>query len=271
MAQMFSQKNFQSINTLEKNTIPPEKTIFDPREQKKVGMLTPSSNTVLEPVCSRIICGMEQKVTVHYARFTVTQISLEQASMHQFEFEPMLRAACELADADVDVIAWNGTSGGWLGLERDVRLCEAITRETGIPATTSMLSQVESMKKNGVKTLNLITPYITQLNEKIKEQYQECGFDTVEMIGLSQTCNRSFSLVSPKSIEQLCLEHFQPGSADALSIVCTNFPGVWCAEELEEKLKTTVYDTIATVMCKVLDVVGVPHTTIQGWGRIFSM
>jgi len=32
-----------------------KKTMFDPAEQKKIGMLTPSSNTALEPICSRML------------------------------------------------------------------------------------------------------------------------------------------------------------------------------------------------------------------------
>ena len=45
-----------------------------------------------------------------------------------------------LADAKVDVIAWNGTSSGWLGFEASTSACAAaITEATGIPATTSVL------------------------------------------------------------------------------------------------------------------------------------
>ena len=40
-----------------------KKVIYDPREQKKIGMLTPSSNTTLEPICSNMVAGKE---TIRY-------------------------------------------------------------------------------------------------------------------------------------------------------------------------------------------------------------
>ena len=68
----------------------------------RLGMLTPSSNTVLEPL-----------------------------------------TAAMLADARLDAICWNGTSGAWLGLEVDRVLCEAVAaRIAGIPATTATLARM---------------------------------------------------------------------------------------------------------------------------------
>ena len=91
----------------------------------RLGMLTPSSNTVLEPVTAEILAD-RAGVTAHFSRLRVLQISLDGGSQAQFSHEPMLRAAELLADARVDSICWNGTSSGWLGFEQDRLLCEAI-------------------------------------------------------------------------------------------------------------------------------------------------
>lgn len=84
-------------------------------------MLTPSSNTVLEPVTAAMVAGLES-VSIHYSRFPVTEIALSDSALGQFDDGPILAAAALLADAQVDVIAWNGTSAGWLGFETDVKL-----------------------------------------------------------------------------------------------------------------------------------------------------
>jgi maleate cis-trans isomerase len=94
-----------------------------------LGMLTPSSNTVLEPVTSAMVSGLPE-VSAHFGRFRVTEISLKDQALGQFGDEPILEAARLLADARVDVIAWNGTSSGWLGFEADRTLCRRITEET---------------------------------------------------------------------------------------------------------------------------------------------
>src|SRR6266550_4667079 len=90
-----------------------------------LGMLTPSSNTILEPVTTAMLAGLPE-VTAHFSRFKVTEIALSGPALAQFDDSEILRAAELLAHAKVNVIAWNGTSSGWLGFERDVQLCERI-------------------------------------------------------------------------------------------------------------------------------------------------
>src|SRR5258705_12714275 len=82
----------------------------------RLGMLTPSSNTVLEPVSTAMVAELPS-VSVHFGRFKVTEIALSEQALKQFDDTETLRAAELLADAKVDVIAWNGTSASWLGFD----------------------------------------------------------------------------------------------------------------------------------------------------------
>jgi maleate isomerase len=47
-----------------------------------LGMLTPSSNTILEPVTSAIVSELPH-VSAHFGRFRVTEISLRQQALEQ--------------------------------------------------------------------------------------------------------------------------------------------------------------------------------------------
>ena len=49
-----------------------------------LGMLTPSSNTALEPLTSAMLGGLPE-VSVHFGRFRVTEISLKDAALGQFD------------------------------------------------------------------------------------------------------------------------------------------------------------------------------------------
>lgn len=245
------------------------KTMFDPNEPKKIGMLTPSSNTALEPICSRMVSGMENEVTMHYSRLEVTKISLDEDAMAQFDLDPFLRAAELFADADVDAIAWNGTAGGWVGFEFDRMLCEKITEVTGIPATTSMLAMLEAFEENEVKTIHMVTPYILSIDELIAKQLQEkCGYQVIHSRRLNQTVNRSFSLVTPESINEMCRE-VSKDPADAISIICTNLRSTWQIEQLESDYGITVYDSTAVTVWKTLKMVGIDPRVVKGWGRLF--
>ncbi len=239
------------------------------KEPKKIGMLTPSSNTVLEPICMEMFAQLEN-VTCHFARFEVTKISLEKDALDQFDFEPMLVAADMLAHADVDVIAWNGTSGGWLGFDVDRELCRKITERTGIPATTSMLAQIEVFKENNIKNIHLVTPYISEINQLISEMYEKyCGVQTVKEQGLAQTVNRSFSQVTDEKIEEM-IQSVSVKPSDGISIVCTNFPAVTKVEYYEKKYGFVIYDTITTLIWQCLRMIDEDPSTIKGWGEIFN-
>ena len=99
----------------------------------RLGILTPSSNTVLEPGTVALLAGVPD-TTAHFARFKVTEIALSEAALGQFDDTEILRAAELLGHAKVDAIAWSGTSASWLGFDRDEKLCGRITAATGIPA-----------------------------------------------------------------------------------------------------------------------------------------
>src|SRR6478609_4786694 len=105
----------------------------------RLGVLTPSSNTALEPLTSALAAALPG-ASAHFSRFTVTEIALSQAALGQFDDSKILAAAELLADAKVDVIGWSGTSSGWLGFDRDRVLCERIRERTGIAATTAVLA-----------------------------------------------------------------------------------------------------------------------------------
>src|SRR6478672_1080981 len=73
----------------------------------RLGVLTPSSNTALEPLTSAIVQTLPD-ASVHFSRFKVTEIALARTALEQFDEEKILAAAELLADARVDVIGWSG-------------------------------------------------------------------------------------------------------------------------------------------------------------------
>ena len=111
----------------------------------RLGMLTPSSNTVLEPLTAAMLEDLPD-ASAHFARFRVLKISMEHDALGQFSNEPMLAAAELLADAQVQSICWNGTSSGWLGFDSDRALITEIEARTGVRACSSILAMNELFK-----------------------------------------------------------------------------------------------------------------------------
>ena len=144
----------------------------------RLGMITPSSNTVLEPVTARLLRGRPD-VSAHFARLRVTEISATPGSDAQFDAAPMLAAAELLADARCHAICWNGTSASWLGIERDRELCAQIRARTRIPATTAVLGLIEELRAADVRRYALVTPYVDAVQSRIVENLARDGFECV--------------------------------------------------------------------------------------------
>lgn len=233
-----------------------------------LGMLTPSSNTVLEPTTSALAADLEE-VSVHFGRFRVTEISLSDQALGQFDLERILDAAKLLADARVQVIAWNGTSAGWLGFESDERLCHTITETTGIPATTSVLALNEILTRTGVQRFGLVTPYLDAIQERIVENYRRAGFACVAERHLGEPDNFAFSDVTVETVASMVREVAE-ARPQAITTFCTNLRAAPLVDALEREAGIPIYDTISVVVWKSLRMAGVVPRRVEGWGRLFQ-
>ncbi len=236
-------------------------------KRKLIGVLTPSSNTALEPLTSAMVSGLPG-VSAHFSRFTVTEISMRDQSLNQFDDSKILEAARLLADAHVDVICWSGTSASWLGFEKDRQLCARITEATGIPATTSVLALNEILAAHGARTLGLVSPYVEDVQRKIIANYAGIGIDCVAEQHLDLTVNVAFSEVPPDTLRGM-LREAAKARPEAMTVMCTNLHAAQLVEEMERELGIPIYDSVATVVWKALKTIDVDPRGLKGWGRLF--
>jgi len=106
---------------------------IDPRtryrtQRKTIGTITPSGNIVVERMTTAILTDFTV-VSGHFSRIEV--VGSTDAYKDDYDWDGMMRAADLLSHADPDVICWNGSKGGSIGLHADRSLCERITAATG--------------------------------------------------------------------------------------------------------------------------------------------
>jgi maleate isomerase len=234
----------------------------------RLGMLTPSSNTVLEPVTAAMLAGLPD-VSAHFGRFPVREISLRADALGQFESAPILAAARLLADARVHSIVWNGTSAGWLGFAADEDLCAAIRSVTGIPAGTSVLALNQIFARTGVRRFGLVTPYLDEIQERIVANYAGAGFACAAERHLGNPGNFSFAEYGEETIADM-VRAVAAARPDAITIFCTNFRGAGVVEALEAETGIPIYDTVATAVWQGLALAGAAPGRIRGFGRLFG-
>lgn len=234
----------------------------------RLGMLTPSSNTTLEPVTTAMLAGLPE-VTAHFGRFRVTEIALSDSALGQFEQAPILAAASLLADAKVHVIGWNGTSASWRGFHTDEALCRSVTAAAGVPACTSVLALNEAFRAQGVRRFGLVTPYTPDVQTAIVGNYAAAGYECVAERHLGIRENYAFAEVSDETLSG-AIREVAAARPDAIAILCTNLRGAPLVDALEAELGMPIYDSIATVVWQSLRLAGVDPARVHGWGRLFG-
>lgn len=239
-----------------------------PANRTLLGVLTPSSNTALEPLTAAMVSGMPN-VSAHFSRFTVTRISLDDQALGQFDDSKILAAASLLADARVDVIGWSGTAAGWMGFEQDRALCQRIEEATGIPATTSVLALNEILERSGRKHFAVACPYTADVAERIVANYTREGFSCAAISRLDIAENFAFSEVDADTLTRQVSE-VALARPDAIATYCTNLRAAHLVPQWEAAFGIPVFDTVATVIWKMLRMTGHNPAHITGWGRLFQ-
>jgi maleate isomerase len=234
----------------------------------RLGVLTPSSNTALEPLTSAILSGVAG-ASAHFSRFKVTEIALDAGALGQFDDSKILAAADLLADAKVDVIGWSGTSSGWLGFDADTRLCERIRERTGIPATTAVLALNELLALRKIRKLAFVTPYTDDVQARIVANYGALGIEVLAERHLRIRVNHEFAQVDPQRLLALMRE-VAPSGAGAITTFCTNLRAAPLAGQVERELGIPLLDTVSTTVWGMLRAAGADPSQVKGWGELFQ-
>ena len=234
------------------------------RSIKKIGHITPSCNTVLEHVTALMAGPVAQQMSNHFTRIPVGNISLSDEDRAQFRTDTMVAAARLLADAAMDAVLWNGTSACWNGTEADVEMCEAITRETGVTASTTTLAQYEVFKRYEITSFGLAVPYTDEVTDKAIDTFGEAGYEAVSRANLGLTVGREMAYVPLPEIRELIRAADSP-DAECVIVVCTGLPAAFVVEEMERELGKPIFDSVVVTLWKGLQLVGVTEP-IDGWG-----
>jgi maleate isomerase len=214
-----------------------------------------------------MLSTLQTEISLHVGRVGVTRIGLSPEELAPFEVEEMFAAARLLADAQVSVLAWGGTSASWLGVERDRELCRRIESELSVRATTSTLALLDAFEAFGVRRYGLAVPYTLEVTERIIQTYSGEGFECGRYAELGLSENVAFDQVPPERIRRLVGE--AAPSCDAVAVVCTNLRAGPLVDELESSLRTLVFDSVVATVWKCLQLASC-SALLRGWGTLAS-
>jgi maleate isomerase len=197
----------------------------------RIGLLIPSSNTVMEVDFYR---NLPSSVAVHTGRMYMeaTTVQGEELMLDQHT----IPTAQILATCNPDMVVFGCTSAGALrGNDYDAELCRRLTDITGVPTISVIESVRRDLKATGGSTVAILTPYVDELNQRIRASVEADGFEVVAMHGMGISHNFDIAQVQPPEILKFAQEKLGAKlTADILFVSCTNFQAVAALPLLRE-------------------------------------
>jgi len=185
--------------------------------------MIPSSNTMMEVDFAR---DLPAGTALHTARMFLEDTTAAGEIRMLDEFA--LPAARDLGTARPDIVVFGCTSAGALrGNDYDTELCQRISELTGAPTVSTIGAVRAAIAESGAASVGVITPYVDELNEKIKASIEADGTQVAAIAGLGITENFAIAEVghddivafAERALEQLAAQ----GSIGLVFASCTNF------------------------------------------------
>ena len=214
----------------------------------RVGLMIPSSNTMME---------------VDFARDLPPGVALHTARMYMEDTTPAARTGCWMSSRCPPPATWAPPGPTWwysaapaparcAATTTTRELCQQISELTGAPVVSTIGAVRTAIEASGAASIGVITPYVDELNEKIKESIQADGIDVAAITGLGITDNFQIAEVAPEEIVAFAVRALGPlaveGVIDLIFASCTNFGAMTARPAIAERLGLPVVTSNQAVL-----------------------
>lgn len=182
--------------------------------------------------------------------------------------ETMTASAAMLPDeAGIAVIGYGCTSGATvLG---EARVAELIGKAHPHVAVTNPLSALKAAcSALGVKKLGLVSPYIAEVTDALKDAIEAAGIRITSYGSFEQAEDQTVARISPRSTLDAMLE-IGGGDCDAVFASCTNLRAMEIITEAENVLDKPVLCSNQVMGWHMLRLAGI-NMPQRGYGRLFD-
>ena len=206
-------------------------------------------------------------------RFVVTGLGVENMTPDGFDSViPRIPAAAEkLAAAGADAIELTGTSlTFYKGEAFNQKLREAVTKASGLKATTMSNGVIEALKAVGAKRVAAATAYNDVVNDRLRAFLAEHGLEARVVTGLGIEAIADVDKVTQNDlIEFGARVRASAPEADSLLVSCGGFRTLEIIAPLEERTGVPVISSMPHGLWAGARLVGLSGAA-PGYGRLLS-
>ena len=195
----------------------------------RVGLIVPSSNTVMEPDFHHHLPPPSIVSTTRIFLETVTRA----AELRMLE-DDLPKAIKLIGTTAPDVVVFGCTSAGALG--SDNHIAQMIDKATNARPVTVLGAVIANLQRIAPRKLAVFTPYIEDLTASIASSLAEAGYPPIKAAGMGIQSNLEIGKVPPTEIIRFVESHLDSIAPDCLFLSCTNWRAIETIDALQTKL-----------------------------------
>ncbi len=243
----------------------------------RVGLIVPSSNTTMETEIPAMLHLREtirpERFTFHSSRMRMKHVTPEELRAMDCDSE---RCAVELADADVDVLAYACliaimAQGQGYHRRSEEKLYAAAKASANLdaPVISSAGALVEALHHLGAKKVSIITPYVPALTEVVCDYIHTEGIEVHDTISLGVADNLAVGRLDPAHLTELAHKIDTKG-VDALVLsACVQMPSLPAVQTVQDQFDIPVLSASVATVWKMLKVLGL-ETVVPRAGALLA-
>jgi len=218
--------------------------------RQRIGLLVPSSDTAIEVDLYR---RLPERFTLHTARMHLeaTTVAGEERMLEE-EMDP---AARRLAAVSPELVIFGCTSATALhGVEGDAAVARHVESVVGSPCMTVIQAVMEEIQRLSPRNVLLVTPYIEELNRRLRDTFLEAGLPVSGVVGMGLDSDLEIGAVAPEEIRRFVVRATRKATPlpDCVFVSCTTFRAFEVAEQLERELDIPLVSSNQCVFRAVL-------------------
>ena len=234
---------------------------------KRIGLLVPSSNVVMEVEFYR---SLPSDITVHTSHILRSNQAITPEAMQQTT-DNAIGAAASLVQAELDLVVHGHTASSYAGgIQGDIELARKIGEAAGAPGMTAAEAALRCLRSFGAQRLWLAAPYPRATTQTAADFMIAHGFEvlSVECLGVEQATN--LKKVPQEMIYDLGVRAAAQGDADALYVSGTGVHTLEVIEALERAIGKPVITANLAALWGALDRVGRANAFRFGESRLLE-
>lgn len=241
---------------------------------RRIGMIVPSSNTTMETEIPAMLRAREairpQRFTFHASRMRMKHVNPDELKAMDADSR---RCAEELADADVDVMAYAClvaimAQGAGYHRDSETALAGCARAQTGsdVPVISSAGALVEALHHLGARRVSVVAPYVEPLTRLVCDYIEAEGIAVHDSVSLGVADNLAVGRLDPGRLPELAAKVNTDG-VDALVLsACVQMPSLAAIQPVQDQFGVPVLSASVATVWKTLNVLGMePVVPDAGW------